>query len=482
MRYLFGFLCVCALGVMPLVGCSETTGDGGSGGDAGSGGHGGTGGIAEEAGCFRVPCEDVECDDGDPCTEGECNFADGTCRHRAACDDFNDCTTEMCNPADASCSAPSPVTDGTPCEGGTCQSGVCELTGAVLPCTEQGIRNAIAAGAGPYTFDCSGPTTISTATTLEIGSDVALDGGGNLSLNGGCGHRVLSVLEGVTAELLGFVVTEGSACTPGAGIENAGNFTLTNTTVSRSSSIDCGFMFGGGGAITNRGTMTLVSSAVIENGGFIALINDGTMTLMRTTVSRNSSGGILSRGSLIVIDSTVSDNAGAEAGIGVDGDEALLVLANSTVSGNGLGISNSAGSLTLLNSTISGGVGQPSADGMLTATGSVIVGTCVDNIVISGGYNIESPGNTCGFDQTGDQVNVSGDVLNLGELADNGGPTMTHALGLLPTPSVAIDQIPADECVDAEGAPLTTDQRGQPRPETGGTMCDVGAFEVQPEP
>ena len=28
MRYLFGFLCVCALGVMPLVGCSETTGDG----------------------------------------------------------------------------------------------------------------------------------------------------------------------------------------------------------------------------------------------------------------------------------------------------------------------------------------------------------------------------------------------------------------------------------------------------------------------
>jgi hypothetical protein len=27
---------------------------------------------------------------------------------------------------------------------------------------------------------------------------------------------------------------------------------------------------------------------------------------------------------------------------------------------------------------------------------------------------------------------------------------------------------------------LTTDQRGEPRPETGGTMCDVGAFEVQP--
>ena len=48
MRYVFGFLCVCALGVMPLVGCSETTGDGGTGGvggDGGSGGNGGDGGT-----------------------------------------------------------------------------------------------------------------------------------------------------------------------------------------------------------------------------------------------------------------------------------------------------------------------------------------------------------------------------------------------------------------------------------------------------
>jgi hypothetical protein len=54
---------------------------------------------------------------------------------------------------------------------------------------------------------------------------------------------------------------------------------------------------------------------------------------------------------------------------------------------------------------------------------------------------------------------------------------MTHAL--LPG-SVAIDQVPEADCVDADGAPLTTDQRGEPRPETGGTMCDLGAFEVQP--
>ncbi len=38
MRYLFGLMCACALGVVPLVGCSETAGTGGTGGDGGAGG------------------------------------------------------------------------------------------------------------------------------------------------------------------------------------------------------------------------------------------------------------------------------------------------------------------------------------------------------------------------------------------------------------------------------------------------------------
>jgi hypothetical protein len=56
MRYLFGFICVLALGVM---GCGETTGAGGDGGSAGTGGGGsggsagtGGGGVGGEAGSF----------------------------------------------------------------------------------------------------------------------------------------------------------------------------------------------------------------------------------------------------------------------------------------------------------------------------------------------------------------------------------------------------------------------------------------------
>jgi hypothetical protein len=89
--------------------------------------------------------------------------------------------------------------------------------------------------------------------------------------------------------------------------------------------------------------------------------------------------------------------------------------------------------------------------------------------ISSNGYTIESPGDTCGFDQPTDQVSISAEALKLGPLADNGGPTMTHAL--LPG-SVAIDVIPAVM------SRVSEDQRGQPRP--GDTMCDVGAFEVQP--
>jgi hypothetical protein len=113
----------------------------------------------------------------------------------------------------------------------------------------------------------------------------------------------------------------------------------------------------------------------------------------------------------------------------------------------------------------------------VTLTNSLVDGTCnLDPDIISNGYNVESPVDTCRFDQPTDQVNVGAEDLKLGPLQDNGGPTMTHALQ---PGSAAIDKIPETDCVDADGQPLTIDQRGEPRPETGGTLCDVGAFELE---
>jgi hypothetical protein len=59
MRLLLGLICVFAMGAVPLLGCTETAGDGGSGGSAGTGGMGGDGGVGGDATCAppTCPCE-----------------------------------------------------------------------------------------------------------------------------------------------------------------------------------------------------------------------------------------------------------------------------------------------------------------------------------------------------------------------------------------------------------------------------------------
>ncbi len=81
MRYLFGFLCVLALGVMPVVGCSES----GSGGMAGSGGQGRTT-------CFQ----DDECNGSLICCHVGSPFTPGTCETQAACDELQGGTGGTC--------------------------------------------------------------------------------------------------------------------------------------------------------------------------------------------------------------------------------------------------------------------------------------------------------------------------------------------------------------------------------------------------
>jgi predicted outer membrane repeat protein len=280
--------------------------------------------------------------------------------------------------------------------------------------------------------------------------------------------------------------------------------TLINSTVSqnlaRCEGGSCsGLGFGGG--IYNEGTLMLSESTVSGNrsaaGG--GIYNEGTLMLSESTVSGNTAttghgGGISNVRQAAVptatlTNSTVSGNTADLGGGGIynEGDGSTVTLANTTVSGNtstvGGGISSS-GTVTLTNSTVSANTalayGGIWSGGTLALTNSLVDGDCVTGLgatTTSNGYNIESPGDTCGFDPDGtDQVNVSDIELNIGELADNGGPTMTHALGLLPTRSVAIDQIPAEDCE------VQTDQRGEPRPAgtTDPKLCDVGAFEVQP--
>lgn len=463
-----------------------------------------------------------------------------------------------------------------------CEAGLC-------PCNEAGIRAAVAEGLGPYTFDCNGPTTVPTGREIVIDTDVTLDGEGNLTVDGNRAHRVFSVPEGVTAELIGFTVANGSEAEGnGGGILNEGTLTLTSITVSGSSTgddRDCRtddpeLLCSEGGGIWNAGTLTLIESTVSGNsapfgggisnrGGSLTLIdstvltnsasgcrgfgavlcsggggiwNSGTLTmqnssvsastadwgagiynrgaptLTHSTVSGNSAGfdggGLLNFETLTLIDSTVADNFAGQSGGGIANEAGTLELTTSTLSGNsavaaGGGLINQAGATAdLVNTTLSantaqtgGGIytggqlllvsstlagndaptasavyGPESSDaGPRSITNTLIEGDCGDSRLESGGHNIESPGDTCGFNQDTDQPGE--DQLNLGPLANNGGPTKTHALL---GNSAAIDRIPEADCVDAAGEPLSIDQRGEPRPGGADSACDVGAFELQP--
>ena len=371
-------------------------------------------------------------------------------------------------------------------------SSVCE--GMVCPCTERGIRAAIAQGGGPFSFDCNGATTVVTEAEVVIDNDVILDGEGNLTVDGADEHRVFSIPQNVKVELRGLTVTHGFR---GGGITNEGLLTVERCVISDNSTTAPPIgLEGGGGGVWNAGQMSIINTTIADNvashttGGGIYNDWSGTLTLTNSTIAGNAAyidgwggvgGGIRNEGQMTIINSTVSGNS--VAGIeDVSGGGILnggwLSLVNSTISGNRA----SFGDAIAIES-----MSASRHDPHVEIARTLIDGECSrednseSNVTwASSGYNIESPGDTCGFDQQSDQADVTVERLNLGELADNGGPTMTHALGLLPNLSVAIDQIPAANCVGADGELLITDQRGLPRLETDGTMCDVGAFEVQP--
>jgi hypothetical protein len=84
---------------------------------------------------------------------------------------------------------------------------------------------------------------------------------------------------------------------------------------------------------------------------------------------------------------------------------------------------------------------------------------------------------TTGCTYTSDN-SITGQNPKLEALADNGGPTQTHALK---AESPAIDTGAPNGCKDADGNILTSDQRGELRPFDGNTdgtaVCDIGAYE-----
>jgi hypothetical protein len=296
------------------------------------------------------------------------------------------------------------------------------------------------------------------------------------------------------------VIAENEVGYDGGGITNYGSLFLENSRVSD----NAGRAYGGGIDSSSTGLTMLVGTRVVGNscgdgGGVYAiysyteLVDSVVSNNMATgAVAQGNGGGIYNReGQLVLSGTTIEGNrAMVDSGGGI-ANEGVLTMTNVTLSSNeaaiaGGGVASgldsfsgpvtmSMGGCTVSGNTAPTGSAIATTDrGPNTVRGSIIDGACmVTTPLTSSGGNIESPGDTCFAVEPTDQISVSTDALGLGPLADNGGLTETHAL--LPG-SAAINKVQASMCLDAYDEALTTDQRGFPRD----SMCDIGAFEVQP--
>ncbi len=248
------------------------------------------------------------------------------------------------------------------------------------------------------------------------------------------------------------------------------------------------------GLTINRGHLTgsFPSNPVFGAG----IRNFAELTITNSSITNNeldnlgSGAGIHSTGNLTVNGSTLSGNlSDGEAGAIKVGGLGQLSMNNSTVSGNtadfGAGLhASTSGVLTITNSTITNNTAPAfSCGGIDVSALAVIVGNTIiagnpgDDVcdaasVDSNGYNLVGSGDTGGFSAIGDQVGVANPLL--GPLANNGGPTFTHALL---TGSPAIDK--------GSSFGSTTDQRGLMRPFDDPNIpnaddgSDIGAYEEQ---
>jgi CSLREA domain-containing protein len=229
------------------------------------------------------------------------------------------------------------------------------------------------------------------------------------------------------------------------------NLTMTNARQNQSGAV----RINARAAVTIDRCTISNSTSWADDGGAIYAFADSALTLSNSTISGNHAliiaGGVRSDGTTTIVNSTITGN---DTG-GVFGNLGQGLMCGPACS--------------IRNSIIAGNGAAPRGDiqGTITSLGYNIIGKTTNNA----GDVIALITAT-----TGDQFDVGIAAVALGPLADNGGPTPTHAL--LPG-SIAIDR------GDSSGAAL--DQRGELRPcdqaavanAAGGDGADIGAFEVQ---
>ncbi len=332
-----------------------------------------------------------------------------------------------------------------------------------------------------------------------------IQNGYSSTFGGGCvyskGPLLLNNTVITSCQVLDFA---GSGNYLGGGVLANSSLFMTNSTLTNNQIYSSlGNVFGGGAfvdgdavldhSIITHNSLSNASGGITQSGG---LDIGGKLLMSYSTISDNAVGGLaMSPGSFggarvlggaSISNSTISGNT-ADGGIGglmIYGSAASAnLIANSTISGNtakAIGGIYARGQTAIVNSTIAfntetafaNGGGLRLAYSVADVESSIIASNTSTGATQNIGLGI-SGAVTGANDLLGASPGVTfppGTITSdpqLLPLADNGGPTKTHALG------------PGSPAVDAgnNSAGLTTDQRGTGFPRIVGPAPDIGAFE-----
>jgi len=373
-----------------------------------------------------------------------------------------------------------------------------------------------------------GPVTIVLTGTLDLSRDTTLDGGGVITISGGHNWHVFYVETGTGLTLKNLTVADGRGGSgAGIYVFSDGRLTLVNTNFvgNQASFIGGAIVSNGpltitgglfysntanlnGGALDNDALAKISGATFLSNtsgtrGGAIdnlssgilevvlsrlqgniaqgpggAIYNLGILSLAQDTLANNSAqagslgGGLADFGTFADINSSTFVNNIAFGGGGVVLSDTQVYLEDTTFSANsslgGAGALIETGQVHIDNITFYQNIGFAGAaidvsGGQVFVENSILAGNPSSNcsgVLTSQGYNIDD-GHSCMLSATGDMTTTN---PLLGPLADNGGPTLTHAL------------LPGSPAIHHGNRPYCQglDQRGYVR----GTYCDIGAFQV----
>jgi hypothetical protein len=356
------------------------------------------------------------------------------------------------------------------CSGATISGGNCTLRAAIQESNfSTSTTDIIVLPPGVYTLTINGPDEDEAATgDLDITSNIVISGSGanTTTIQGEAlwDDRIFDILGTDLSIISRVTISGGNLDGSGGGLLHEDNF---------EADMEAGILNLSECRITNNRS-TQFGGGVNSSG--VLVVDQCTIDANRTEGDATARGGgiyISTNASLVISNSTVSSNTAQGIGGGIDlsNDSDPSRLNNVTIANNrlldldvdepdgaGLNIENPI--VNIYNSLLAG-----------NKTGSGTNNDCKGEITVLKFSLIEVQPDECTFETASD--NKIGVSPGIGPLADNGGPTPTHAL-LDNSPALDSGNPAAKNPNSNPESCYPTDQRDSPR----FGRCDIGAYET----